>query len=115
MLVKTVAKLIYATQTTRENGSPVELTIEKEVRADNAGTFSNNYYNDRARAMRDSLNLNVNVYYTYDIVGEDGLSYSLKYVEYDGKKYTVEGILARYMKNYKKDLYQRTLDLKRTL
>lgn len=64
--------------------------------------------------MRESLTLVVNVYNTYDIV-EDGVSYSLKYVEYKGKKYTVEGIIARYMKNYKKDYMRRVLDLKMTI
>lgn len=114
MLTKTTANLIYEGQVKKENGSPVKVTISKKVRVDKMDNFSNNYYFERGRAMRESLNLVVNVYHTYDVV-ENGVSYSLKYVEYQGKKYTVEGIIARYMRNYKKDTMRRVLDLKVTI
>lgn len=114
MLSKTTANLIYEGQIKKENGSPVKVTVSKETRVDKMDNFSNNYYFERGRAMRDSLTLVVNVYNTFDIV-KDGVSYSLKYVEYQGQKYTVEGIIARYMKNYKKDNMRRVLDLKVTI
>lgn len=114
MLSKDHCELVYEALSIKENGSPSKVNITREVRCDFADTFSNNYYFERGREMRDSLRLVVNSYYCDDIE-QDGLSYYLKYVMYDGTKYTVENILNHYMRNYKKDRMKRDLDLKKTL
>lgn len=117
MYYKTTARLIYEADTYLENGSPTKLQIEREVKVDLTDNWSVNYYNDRGREMRDSLRLVVNVYNTYDVV-QGGLTYSLKYVIYHDKKYTVENIMAHFIrafKNYKKDTMRRDLDLRLTL
>lgn len=115
MLSKDHCHLIYVGQATKENGSPEFKEIKKEVRCDLADTFSSNYYFERGREMRNSLRLVVNVYYTFDITDDDGLSYYLKFVEYDNVRYTVENILNHYMHNFKKDKMKRDLDLRKTL
>lgn len=117
MYRKSYATLIYEADTYLENGSPTTVSIEKEVKVNLMDNFSVNYYNDRAREMRDSLRLNVNVYHTEDIV-QGGLSYSLRYVRYHGKKYTVENIMGHFIrayKNYVKDTMTRDLDLRLSL
>lgn len=111
---KTEAELIYCALGTAENGSPINKEISKVVRASLLDSFSANYYFERGREMRDNIRLCVNIYHTYDIE-EDGLSYSLMYVKYKGKKYTVENIMAHYLRNYKKDTMSRDLDLRLSL
>ena len=114
---KSFATLIYVADTYLENGSPATLEIKKEVRVNLLDNFSANYYNDRSREMRDSVRLNVNVYHTEDIV-KSGLSYSLRYVQFHGKKYTVENIMGHFIrayKNYVKDTMSKDLDLRLTL
>lgn len=64
--------------------------------------------------MRNSLRMVVNVYYTYDVI-EDEKPYSLKYVDYKGKRYAVENIMAHYLRGYKKDTMTRDLDLRLAL
>lgn len=64
--------------------------------------------------MRNSLRMVVNVYYTYDVI-ENEKSYSLKYVDYKGKRYAVENIMAHYLRGYKKDTMTRDLDLRLAL
>lgn len=114
MLSKDYCELVYEGLIILENGSPSKQTITKEIRCDFADTFSNNYYFERGREMRDSLRLVVNSYYCDDIE-EDGLLYHLKYVMYRDTKYTVENIMNHFMKNYKKDRMKKDLDLKKTL
>ena len=93
MYIKSIADLIYTSQSKNENGSPVELEIIKEkVKVNEAETFSNRYYTDEQRLMRLSRNLIVPTYYVKDIQ-ENGLNYELSYVNYEGKRYKVRNIL----------------------
>lgn len=114
MLRLTEAELIFIGMDHAENGSPIKREITKTIRVSLADNFSANYYFERGREMRNSLRLVVNVYHTYDI-SEDGLTYELRYVVYGGKKYTVENVMAHYLRNYKKDKMHRDLDLRETL
>lgn len=92
MYIKSIADLIYTSQSKNENGSPIELEIVKTVKVNETETFSNRYYNDEQRLMRLSRNLIVPTYYVKDIQ-ENGLNYELSYVNYEGKKYKVRNIL----------------------
>lgn len=111
---KTAAELIYCAIGTAENGSPINLEISKEVRVGLLNNFSVNYYFERGREMRNNLRFVVNVYHTYDII-QDGLSYSLMYVRYQGKKYAVENIMPHFLRGYKKDTMTMDLDLRLAL
>lgn len=92
MYIKSIADLIYISQSKNENGSPIELEIVKTVKVNETETFSSRYYNDEQRLMRLSRNLIVPTYYVKDIQ-ENGLNYELSYVNYEGKKYKVRNIL----------------------
>lgn len=92
MYIKSIADLIYISQSKNENGSPIELEIVKTVKVNETETFSSRYYNDEQRLMRLSRNLIVPAYYVKDIQ-ENGLNYELSYVNYEGKKYKVRNIL----------------------
>lgn len=92
MYIKSIADLIYISQSINENGSPIELEIVKTVKVNETETFSSRYYNDEQRLMRLSRNLIVPTYYVKDIQ-ENGLNYELSYVNYEGKKYKVRNIL----------------------
>ena len=92
MYIKSIADLIYTSQSKNENGSPIELEIVKTVKVNETETFSNRYYDDEQRLMRLSRNLIVPTYYVKDIQ-ENGLNYELSYVNYEGKKYKVRNIL----------------------
>lgn len=92
MYIKSIADLIYTSQSKNENGSPIELEIIKTVKVNETETFSSRYYNDEQRLMRLSRNLIVPTYYVKDIQ-ENGLNYELSYVNYEGKKYKVRNIL----------------------
>lgn len=92
MYIKSIADLIYTSQSINENGSPIELEIVKTVKVNETETFSSRYYNDEQRLMRLSRNLIVPTYYVKDIQ-ENGLNYELSYVNYEGKKYKVRNIL----------------------
>lgn len=92
MYIKSIADLIYTSQSKSENGSPIELEIVKTVKVNETETFSSRYYNDEQRLMRLSRNLIVPTYYAKDIQ-ENGLNYELSYVNYEGKKYKVRNIL----------------------
>ena len=92
MYIKSIADLIYTSQSKNENGSPIELEIVKTVKVNEAETFSSRYYDDEQRLMRLSRNLIVPAYYVKDIQ-ENGLNYELSYVNYEGKKYKVRNIL----------------------
>lgn len=114
MFIKDHAYLIYIAKSRSTNGSPVQTEIVKDCMVDLMDTFSNNYYFERGREMRDACNLIVNVHLTYDIV-EDSVTYVLTYVTFRGVKYTIANILSRYLNSYKKDRFTRVLDLKKTL
>ena len=92
MYIKSIADLIYTSQSKNENGSPVELEIVKTVKVNETETFSSRYYDDEQRLMRLSRNLIVRTYCVKDIQ-ENGLNYELSYVNYEGKKYKVRNIL----------------------
>lgn len=92
MYIKSIADLIYTSQSKNENGSPIELEIIKTVKVSETETFSSRYYDDEQRLMRLSRNLIVPTYYVKDIQ-ENGLNYELSYVNYEGKKYKVRNIL----------------------
>lgn len=111
---KTAAELIYVAMDRSENGSPVFKEISKVVRVGVLDNFSANYYFERGRDMRKNLRLVVNTYHTTDFV-QDGLTYELKFVIYKDTKYTVENIMAHYLRNYKKDTMTRDLDLRATV
>lgn len=114
MQQKAEAELVYCHLSRAYNGSPLNDEIKKLVRVGILDNFSSNYYFERGREMRNSLRMVVNVYYTYDITVE-GDVYSLKYVDYKGKRYAVENIMAHYLRGYKKDTMQRDLDLRLAL
>ena len=92
MYIKSIADLIYTSQSKNENGSPIELEIIKTVKVNETETFSSRCYDDEQRLMRLSRNLIVPTYYVKDIQ-ENGLNYELSYVNYEGKKYKVRNIL----------------------
>lgn len=92
MFIKSQCELIYQGQGSLPNGSPVSLEITETARCDEMETFSINYYNDQQRNMRQSRNLVVPTWYTFDKVA-DGKTYELLYVIYDGRKYKVRNIL----------------------
>ena len=92
MYIKSIADLIYTSQSKNENGSPVELEIIKTVKVNETETFSSRYYDDEQRLMRLSRNLIVPSYYVKDIQ-ENGLNYELSYVNYEGQKYKARNIL----------------------
>lgn len=92
MYIKSIADLIYTSQSKNENGSPIELEIIKTVKVNETEIFSSRYYDDEQRLMRLSRNLIVPAYYVKDIQ-ENGLNYELSYVNYEGKKYKVRNIL----------------------
>lgn len=92
MFIKSQCELIYQGQGVITNGSPVSLEVREIVRCDEMEIFSANYYNDQQRNMRQSRNLVVPTYQTFDKV-VDGKTYELMYVIYDGRKYKVRNIL----------------------
>ena len=115
MQQKAEAELVYFHLGRNEStGSPVNDEFKKLVRVGILDNFSSNYYFERGREMRNSLRMVVNVYYTYDITVE-GKVYSLRYVDYKGKRYAVENIMAHYLRGYKKDTMSRDLDLRLAL
>lgn len=114
MQQKSEAELVYCRIDRADNGSPVKKELKKLVRVGILDNFSSNYYFERGREMRNSLRMVVNVYYTYDLIADDK-RYSLKYVDYHGKRYAVENIMAHYMRGYKKDTMSRDLDLRLAL
>lgn len=114
MQQKSEAELVYCRIDRASNGSPVNVETKRLVRVGILDNFSSNYYFERGREMRNSLRMVVNVYYTYDVI-EDEKPYSLKYVDYKGKRYAVENIMAHYLRGYKKDTMTRDLDLRLAL
>lgn len=92
MFIKSEVELVYVGQGALENGSPTILEITNTVRCDEMETFSNNYYNEQQRNMRESRNLVVPTYLTEDIVSSN-VRYELMYCNYDGRKYRVRNIL----------------------
>lgn len=110
MLFKTSAELVYVNRYKLENGSPAQRTIETTVKVDLANNFSDNFYLERGRTMRNSLSLIVNAYHTDDISDNDGNNYYLAYVNYNGSRYAVENILY-----YNHNVYKRLLDLKKVI
>lgn len=108
MLKFSQAELIYTCQTRAENGSPIELTLSRTVKAKEIKTFSRQYYafgGAEQRSMRDSKNLVVAQAFTWDIL-QDGHRYELRYVNYNGRKYAVREDLVYF----KQDL-RRVLDI----
>lgn len=92
------ATLKYVAQSKASNGSPIEDYITKTIKVKEVKTFSLNYYimgGDNQRLMRNSKNLVVPKWVTQDIV-EDGKTYELLYVTYEGKEYRVQNILKYY-------------------
>lgn len=75
-----------------QNGSPTILEIKETVRCDEMENFSNNYYNEQQRNMRESRNLIVPTWLTTDRT-DKGINYELMYVNYLGKRYKVRNIL----------------------
>ena len=92
MFIKSKVELIYVGQGVAENGSPTILQESKVVKCNEMETFSNNYYNDQQRNMRQSRNLVVPTYLTEDLE-ISGKRYELMYAMYDGRKYKVRNIL----------------------
>ena len=74
------------------NGSPTILEIKETARCDEMENFSNNYYNEQQRNMRESRNLIVPTWLTIDRT-DKGINYELMYVNYLGKRYKVRNIL----------------------
>lgn len=112
MVIKGVATLIYMAKSHNQaDGSPINLFKEKTVKVDVMNTFTNGYYFERGREMREACNLCVNVYNTYDIV-EEGLVYELSYVVFKNVKYKVMNILNNYRK-YQDDPFHKVLDCKK--
>ena len=118
MLDKSEATLIYVAKTIdEETGSPKTTEITKTIQASIYRSFSNNYYNDRGREMREAYNLVVNTYHTFDIE-ENGLVYQLQYVIHKNIKYTVMNILhyeVNKLKGKEYKMNRKILDLQKTL
>lgn len=113
MVIKSIATFIYVAKGTKASGSPYTEEISKDIKVDIKSTFSNNYYFQRGREMRNAMNLVCNTYNTQDIV-QDGKTYSLTYVMFKNVRYTVENILNNWL-NYQDDPFHKVLDLKKTL
>lgn len=92
MFIKGSVTLIYEAQGVASNGSPVTSEITETVRCDEAETFSNQYYTEQQRNMRESRNLIVPSYLTESFV-KDNLRYELMYVTYRDIRYKVRNIL----------------------
>lgn len=113
MVTKSEAIFVFVHNGTKESGSPFTEEIRKTIKVDITKTFSNKYYFERGREMRNAVNLVCNTYNTYDIE-QDGKSYSLTYVIFRGVRYSVEAILNNW-KNYQDDPFHKLLDLKKAL
>lgn len=112
MVIKGVATLIYMAKSHNDyDGSPINLFKEKTVKVDVISTFTNGYYFERGREMREACNLLVNNYNTFDIV-DDGLTYELSYVVFKNVKYKVMNILNHYAR-YQEDPFRKVLDCKK--
>lgn len=92
MWIKGSVELIYEGQGVATNGSPVSLTQSKTVKCDEAETFSNQYYTDQQRNMRESRNLIVPTYLTESFI-DNTIRYELMYANYRGIRYKVRNIL----------------------
>lgn len=92
MFIKSAVELIYEGQGVLDNGSPTILQISEVVRCDEMETFSNSYYNEQQRNMRQSRNLVVPTYLAWDRT-QNNVTYELMYCNYDGKRYKVRNIL----------------------
>lgn len=92
MFHKCGVTLIYQGTGRADNGSPMNLRIEKYVACDEEETFSNQYYTEQQRNMRLSRNLIVPTYLTADIY-ENGVRYELLYCSFNGLLYKVRNIL----------------------
>lgn len=89
------ATLIYIGTTKAENGSPVEVTLSKDVKVKEITAFSRYYYANfgvKVRNMRKSHNLVVPRELTWDIV-KDGITYELQKVIYNGAPYYIQEIM----------------------
>lgn len=98
MLYYNEATLIYAGRKETSDGSPYEVTVTRSIKVKEIKTFSLNYYlmdSENQRFMRKSKNLVAPKWVENDIV-EDGVTYMLLYVIYNGLKYRVRNILKYY-------------------
>ena len=92
------ATLIYIGQTKRENGSPVDVQLTKDVKVKEIKTFSLYHYTTNAvnqRNMRKSKNLVIPRELTEDIV-QDEITYELQRVIYKGVLYRIYNILSYF-------------------
>ena len=94
MFIKSQCELIYVGQGVASNGSPIELEEKVTIPVSELETFSVNYYNEQDRSMRESRNLVIPTYLTFD-KQVSGKNYELMYVNYQGKRYKVRNILKR--------------------
>lgn len=92
MNILTTAKLIYVGLGKASNGSPINLTIEKEVKVTIEEQFSQYYYRNEQRIMRKSKNISLPIILVNDIQ-QDGVNYELQYVLLSNKKYQVKEVL----------------------
>lgn len=93
------ATLKYVATGRAENGDPQELSILRAAKAMEVKNFSLNYYlmgTDNQRLMRNSKNLVIAKWLSEDIVDDDGNTYELMYVIYNGKTYRVQHILRQF-------------------
>lgn len=93
MYIKSSADLIYISQGVLPNGSPYDLsyTLESQM-VDEGNTFTNQYYSEQQRTMRQAKNLIIPSYLAEDIP-LDNKMYELSQVKYNGKLYKVRNIL----------------------
>ena len=99
MLTKVIVDLKYVATGKSANGSPTELIItESNVRADLINSFSQNYYQNNQRIMRQARNFTIAEYLTHDRINSNN-RYELMYVEYDGLKYRIKNILKHKSSN----------------
>jgi len=94
MFIKSQCELIYVGQGVASNGSPIELEEKVTIPVSELETFSVNYYNEQDRSMRNSRNLVIPTYLTFD-KQVSGKNYELMYVNYQNKRYKVRNILKR--------------------
>lgn len=92
----TQAELIYVGNTYAGDGTPQEVQIVRIAPVKETKTVSYNYYSQNQRLMRNSRQLIVPTWRSQDIV-EDGITYELLYVRYQGVMFRVREIMRYYL------------------
>lgn len=84
--------LIYEGRHTLENGSPQLETLERTLTCEVRQNFSQYYYRQNNRIMRNSKNISIPLALTYDVI-RNGVKYSLRKARLNETIYQVKEIL----------------------